>query len=141
MDEAFSGGFKHMVIWDKGPMGMGHHYRRSYETILVAEKKGAKCAWYDTSKRVENVIRPRDFGIRKIIPQKHHHPTEKPWQLAARFLGLHTLPGHLVVDPFSGGGSTLVACKQMGRKAIGVEMEERFCEIAAGKLQGIMALS
>src|SRR3990167_301751 len=38
MDEIFN--FKQMIVWDKGPMGMGWHYRRSYETVLVAEKKG-----------------------------------------------------------------------------------------------------
>ena len=38
-------GFKHMVVWDKGPIGMGWHYRRSYETVLVGEKPGAACKW------------------------------------------------------------------------------------------------
>ena len=69
MDEAFNGGFKHMVIWDKGPMGMGWHYRRSYETVLVAMKPGAMCAWYDESNAIENIIRPGYLGIKKIIPQ------------------------------------------------------------------------
>lgn len=67
LDEAI--GFKQMVIWDKGPMGMGRHYRRSYETVLVAEKPGAACKWYDETSRVENVIRPGS-GIRKIIPSQ-----------------------------------------------------------------------
>ena len=43
LDEAV--GFKQMVIWDKGPMGMGSHYRRSYKTVLVGEKRGGKCRW------------------------------------------------------------------------------------------------
>jgi hypothetical protein len=41
LDEAL--GFKQMVVWDKGPMGLGWHYRRSYETVLVGEKRGARC--------------------------------------------------------------------------------------------------
>ncbi len=64
LDEAI--GFKQMIVWDKGPMGMGWHYRRSYETVLVGEKPGAACHWYDTSNAVENVIRPGK--IKKIIP-------------------------------------------------------------------------
>ena len=57
--------FKQMVVWDKGPMGMGWHYRRSYETVLVAQKPGAACRWFDKTNRIENIIR----HIPKIIPQ------------------------------------------------------------------------
>ena len=69
LDEAV--GFKQMVVWDKGPMGMGWHYRRSYETVLVGEKPGAACRWYDTSNAVENIIRPGK--INKIIPTADQH--------------------------------------------------------------------
>ena len=129
LDEAV--GFKHMVIWDKGPMGMGWHYRRSYETVLVGEKKGGKCRWYDETNKVENVIR----NIAKIIPAADQHPTEKPVALAAHFIMLHSLPGHLVLDPFAGTGSTLLAAKNLGRRAIGIEIEPKYCEIAVKRLR------
>ena len=117
MDEII--GFKQMIVWDKGPMGMGWHYRRSYETVLVAEKPGAACRWFDESHRVENVIR----DIRKIIPNKNQHPTEKPVELAKRFILLHTRPGDTVLDPFMGSGTTGVACVQTGRNFIGIELD------------------
>jgi len=60
-------GFKQMVVWDKGPMGMGWHYRRSYETVLVAEKPGKACRWFDDTDAIENIIRPGYRWIRKII--------------------------------------------------------------------------
>ena len=126
--------FKMMVIWDKGPMGMGHHYRRSYETVLVAVVPGASVKWYADSKDVENIIRPGDYGIRKIIPSAEQHPTIKPVQLPAHFIGLHTQRGEIVLDPFMGSGTTLVAAKNLGRRAIGIEIEERYCEIAARRL-------
>jgi len=122
--------FKQMVVWDKGPMGMGWHYRRSYETVLVGMRRPGPCRWYDETDRVENIIR----DIPKIIPQAEHHPTEKPLALPARFIGLHTLPGHVVLDPFMGSGTTLRAAKDLGRKAIGIEIEERYCEIAAKRM-------
>ncbi|MCK9327876.1 MAG: hypothetical protein M0P69_20445, partial [Bacteroidales bacterium] len=56
IDEVFD--FKQMVVWDKGPIGMGWHYRRSYETVLIGQKPGAACKWYDTTNSVENIIRP-----------------------------------------------------------------------------------
>lgn len=128
-------GFKQMVVWDKGPMGMGWHYRRSYETVLIGEKPGAACRWFDTTNKIENIIR----GIPKIIPQESDHPTPKPVALAAHFIGLHSRPGELVLDCFAGGGSTLEAAKLMGRRAIGVEIDEAFCEMIATRLsQGVL---
>jgi len=100
MDEVFQ--FKHMVVWDKGGMGLGHHYRRSYETILVGQKPGAACKWYDKSKRIENVIRPGMYGIHKIIPNENQHPTEKPVELMQFFIELHSTGNDIVLDPFCG---------------------------------------
>jgi len=126
--------FKQMVVWDKGPMGMGWHYRRSYETVLVAQKPGAACKWFDESNAIENIIRPGLAGISKIIPQADEHPTPKPWQLAAYFIELHSQPGDLVIDPFMGGGSTMEAVKRTGRRGIGIEVSEEFCEMSAKRL-------
>lgn len=117
VDEVFQ--FKQMVVWDKGPMGMGWHYRRSYETVLVAQKPGAACKWYDTSKRIENVIR----DIRKIIPREDQHPTTKPVSLPKHFIKLHTQPNEIVLDPFCGSGSTLRAALSLDRSFIGIEID------------------
>ena len=122
LDQVFR--FKQMVVWDKGPMGLGWHYRRSYETVLVAEKRGAKGRWYG-GRSVENIIRPGD-GIRKIIPRASDHPTPKPVALAKHFIRLHTLPGETVLDPFMGGGSTAVAAIESGRKFVGIEIDPRW---------------
>lgn len=129
LDEAI--GFKQMVIWDKGPMGMGWHYRRSYETVLVAEKPGAACRWFDNTNRVENIIRK----INKIIPDSDSHPTPKPVALAEHFVALHTKPGDLVLDCFAGAGSTLLAARNGQRRAIGVELSEEYCEMTVKRLR------
>ena len=126
--------FKQMVVWDKGPMGMGWHYRRSYETVLVAQKPGAACKWYDDTGRIENIIRPGQYGISKIIPQKNNHPTEKPVELGSHFIQLHSLHGETILDPFMGSGTTLRAAKDSKRKAIGIEIEEKYCKIAARRM-------
>jgi DNA modification methylase len=126
--------FKQMVVWDKGPIGMGWHYRRSYETVLVGQVPGAACRWYDTTNRVENIIRP-GMGIGKIIPSADQHPTEKPPELAAHFTLLHTLPGHIVIDPFMGSGSTLAAAEVLGRKGIGVECDAHWFDVACRRVE------
>lgn len=66
--------------------------------------------------------------------EKNGHPCPKPlgWMLWAVSLG--SIPGETVLDPFMGSGTTLVAAKQLGRKAIGIELEEKYCEIAARRL-------
>jgi len=126
--------FKQMVVWDKGPMGMGHHYRRSYETVLVAMKRGGACKWYDNSKRIENIIRPGDYGISKIIPQADDHPTVKPVELFQHFIRLHSQPLEIILDPFMGSGTGLVACKNLGRRGIGIETSMEHCLHAEQRL-------
>lgn len=131
--------FKQMVVWDKGPMGMGWHYRRSYETVLVAMKPGGPCKWYDETGRVENIIRPGYHGIRKIIPRSDEHPTPKPIELASHFIQLHTQPGDVVLDPFAGGGTTGVAAAALGRKFIGIEIDDHWYDYARRRIEAASA--
>jgi site-specific DNA-methyltransferase (adenine-specific) len=68
------------------------------------------------------------------------HPTQKPLELMRWCIGLADNPV-LIVDPFMGSGTTLRAAKDLGRKAIGIEIEERYCEIAAKRMaQEVLAL-
>jgi len=121
-------GFKHAVVWDKGGLGMGIHFRRNYEFVLVAQNGAPAHAWNGGN------TTPNVWRIPKIIPQAHQHPTEKPVELMARCIALFTNEGDLVVDPFMGTGATLRAAKDLGRRAIGIEIEEKYCEIACRRL-------
>lgn len=67
--------------------------------------------------------------------QGKEHPVEFPEQIPKRCILATTDIGDTVLDPFMGSGTTLVAAKRLGRKAIGIELEEKYCEIAAGRLQ------
>lgn len=67
--------------------------------------------------------------------EQRWHPTQKPQALIAQWVALFSNPGDLVVDPFMGSGTTLAAAKRIGRRAIGIELEEKYCEIAAKRLQ------
>ena len=115
-------------------MGMGWHYRRSYETVLVAQKAGAPCKWYDKSNKIENILRPSSEWP-KIIPSSEQHPTEKPVGLMAHFIKLHTDVGDLVMDPFAGSGTTGVAAVQLGRQFLGFEIDPEYCRLANERIE------
>jgi site-specific DNA-methyltransferase (adenine-specific) len=112
-----------MVVWDKGHFGMGNGFRSQHELICHASK-GVPTI-YD--KGVGNVL-----GFPRQEPTDH--PSPKPLGLMQRLIRTVTKPGDLVLDPFMGGGTTLRAAKNEGRRVIGVESVERYCEATALRL-------
>lgn len=70
-----------------------------------------------------------------LDPHKHVHPTQKPVKMMLWFLERYTRPGDLVLDPYMGSGPIAQACHLSGRRYIGIEIEERYCEIAVRRLQ------
>lgn len=62
------------------------------------------------------------------------HPTQKPVWLMRDLTAVHTAPDDLVLDPYAGSGSTLHACRDLGRRVVGIEKDERYCEAIARRL-------
>lgn len=63
-----------------------------------------------------------------------NHVTEKPLSLCCKYIEIGSEKGQIILDPFLGSGTTLRAAKDLGRKAIGIEIEEKYCEIAAKRM-------
>ena len=123
------------LVWDKMSFGLGWKYRPEYENILVLANDKDKYKWYGDA-NVSNILR-----YPKIIPQRGEHPTVKPADLMGRLISLHSEGQHLILDPFAGSGTTLVAAKQLGRRYIGIEIEPKYVEIARTRLaQEVLAL-
>lgn len=74
------------------------------------------------------LIRESEHSERRL------HPTQKPVALMAKLIERYTNPGDLILDPYMGSGSTLRAAKDCGRRAIGVEYEAAYCEVAARRM-------
>lgn len=80
-------------------------------------------------------------GFRHGNAAKLPHPTQKPSEVIAPLIRASSREGDLVLDPFAGSGTTLAVAKILGRRAIGIEIEERYCEIAAERCrQEVLAL-
>lgn len=118
----------HTIIWDKIRLGLGWQFRRQYERILICKKKKQKINWCTKRKNVSNIMR-------YLAPKKKLHPNEKPIDMVKNFIDIFTLPGDIVLDPFCGSGTTLRAAKDMGRRAIGVELEKGYCDITICRLK------
>lgn len=108
-----------LLVWDKVHYGMGNGFRQQAEFILHASKGTG-----------DNFLR-HDLGTvfrDKRQPDTIGHPTVKPLGIVEQCLS--AVPGR-VLDPFVGSGTTLLAAKNLGRPSVGIEIEERYCELIA----------
>jgi DNA modification methylase len=89
----------------------------------------------------EGLRYPRQVLNMPCVERGTVHPTQKPVALMAYLIRTYTNTGETVLDFTMGSGTTLRAAKDLGRKAIGIELEEKYCEIAAKRLsQQVLAL-
>ena len=110
-------------IWKKQSLVLGRSpYQWQHEPVLFGWKKKGKHQWY--TGRKESTIWEFDK------PKKNKdHPTMKPIALVSYPIMNSTMTGCLVIDPFGGSGSTLIACEQTGRVCYTVELDEKFCDV------------
>lgn len=110
-------------IWKKQSLVLGRSpYQWQHEPILFGWKKNGKHAWY--SDRKQSTIWEFDK------PKKNaDHPTMKPVPLVAYPILNSSMTGCIVLDPFGGSGSTLIACEQTKRVCYTVELDEKFCDV------------
>lgn len=71
--------------------------------------------------------------IQQHVREKRQHPTQKPVELFAWILSKYSVLNDIILDPYLGSGTTTIAAKKLNRKCIGIEIEEKYCEIAANR--------
>ena len=115
------------LVWDKGHFGMGRVWRNQHELILAA--RWSTSVFADSSNSRGDVLK-----FKATTPAKREHPVEKPAPMLADLISTTLGNSGLVLDCFAGSGTTLEAASRMGLSAIGIEGEERYCEIAAKRM-------
>ena len=123
--------YRRSMVWtkpDSSPQFNGQGPAQGYECISTVWCGQGASKWNAGGKR--GVY---DFCVN--VGRSGGHPTEKPEPLMVSLLSDFTGREDTILDPFMGSGTTLVAAKRLGRKAIGIEREEKYCEIAVKRLR------
>lgn len=115
-------------VWVKTnptPQISGDRPAQGWESIAYMHRADVRPKW-NGGGRAGNFVTP--------LPPPEGHPTAKPLGMVAEWVRWFSNPGDTILDPFAGSGTTLRAAKDEGRKAIGIELDERYCEVIARRL-------
>jgi DNA modification methylase len=112
-------GVRNMIVWDKGTPGMGRGWRMQHELVLAATRVKQP---FDPKQAQGNVIQSKRTGNKL-------HPTEKPVDLIETIIGVSDFAAS-IADPFTGSGTTLIACERAGRTFYGTELEPGYVDVA-----------
>ena len=126
---AAGGKWSTFIIWAKNTFTLGRaDYQRQYEPILYGWPEGAQRHW--CGDRDQGDV----WNIKK--PQKNDlHPTMKPVELVERAIRNSSRPGNVVLDPFGGSGTTLIAAEKSGRKARLIELDPKYVDVIVRRWQ------
>lgn len=115
------------LVWDKVYQGMGYHFRSRHEYIVLLDKGKNR--------------KPKNLGLPDIITipmiKNNAYPTEKPIELPKLFIEQYTEDNETVLDPFMGGGSTIIAAKLSNRNAIGFDSNPEAIRLTQDRLNNI----
>lgn len=111
------------IVWDKVNQGMGYHLRCRHEFVVMLDK--------GKNRQPKNLSLPDIVTIPMV---RGGYPTEKPVELPEFFIEQYANKGELVLDPFAGSGSTLVAAKRQQCQFLGSDTSEEAIEVATNKL-------
>ena len=126
---------KNIIVWDKCRHTMGDleaQYGKQYEFIIYANK--GRAVFNEDVKRPVDIMR-----VEKVTGNEQIHQNQKPVDLIAKILKIHSKENDLVFDPFMGSGTTAVACHKLKRHYIGFELDKEYFDLANERLDKVKA--
>jgi hypothetical protein len=131
------------LVWSKlcpSPPPPGAGWPSGAELCVYAYERGRKWAYTPANVPRSNVIVADSY--RHGQPGKRNHPTQKRPVLKSVPMLASSIEGDMVLDPFMGSGTTLEVAKLLGRRAIGIDLEESYCEDVVNRLrQGVLGFT
>jgi len=136
--------------WEEGSsLPTADAYQRMREVLNGLGGDYLRREYEDLRREYEDLRRPFNlhrlgpvsdvWNFNTVAPHIGKHPCEKPQTLLSHMIDVSSRPGDLILDPFAGSGSTLMAARNAGRRSIGIEQDEHYCEVIAKRLdQGIL---
>lgn len=126
---------KNIIVWDKGNHTAGDlaaQYGKRYEFIIYANK--GRAVFNEDAERLADIWR-----VGRITGNEQIHQNQKPVDLIAKILNIHSKENDLVFDPFMGSGTTAVACHKLKRRFIGFELDKEYFDLANERLDAVKA--
>lgn len=125
-----------LVMVKKNPIpAYNNVYMSDREFIVFLREKG-KC-FFNKKLPDYNIYR----GAKQIIigfkKEKNSHPTQKPIQIIRDFIRVSSQEGDLILDPFLGSGTTAIACEELNRRWVGIEIDKEYCDIAIDRIKKV----
>lgn len=120
--------FQNILVWRKNNATPNRYYLNNCEFILMLRKGKAR--------NINNMGTKNVLDIPNIIGKKKH-PTEKPVELMKILIENSSNKNDVVIDPFMGVGATGIACKELNRKFIGIELDERYFNVAKERIEKV----
>jgi DNA modification methylase len=130
---------RQQIVWTKQMHALGRgHYQWAHECAWYSVRRGQSANWQGGRKQTtvwEAASPIMPFGNRAGEDAVTAHPTQKPLELFKRPILNHTGAGELIVDPFAGSGTALVAAEQTNRRCVAVELDPRWCDVIRSRYE------
>jgi len=135
-----------LAVWDKGTGGMGSLYRSQHELVAVLRKPGARnrnnvlLGKHGRNRTNVWAYSGMNAGAKERSEILALHPTVKPVAMVADAILDVTRHGDLVLDPFGGSGTTMIAAEQTGRRAFLIELDPKYVDVIISRMQAAFQL-
>ncbi len=152
---------KQQLIWNKGMILGRSDYHWAHEPMFYCKKKGSSTQWFG-DRSGKTILRQRRTELNKLhkedlialivqlqdgstvweldrdLVQTYQHQTQKPVTLAGRAITNSSQEDDIIMDPFLGSGSTMVACEQLDRSCYGMDLEPKWCQTIINRMKELV---